>query len=181
MITNEQKIKYNENAKLKYNKLKELGLLPKRKYVSRTRSEEQKLKDKIKSALHPEWQKQANINYFRTYKSKLKSWKQSAKHRNIEWNLTLEFIESLPLICAYTGRQLTLETNHINTISLDRIDNKKGYTEDNVVLCCVYINLAKNDLELNEFYKLFEDVVSHKAQSVAKYFSDLLLGLPKKD
>lgn len=34
---------------------------------------------------------------------------------------------------------------------LDRIDSTKGYTNDNVVPCCKYCNVAKNDLTTKEY------------------------------
>jgi hypothetical protein len=58
-------------------------------------------------------------------------------HRN---NLTIEFIKrqfSLP--CSYCG------TNSVQK-SLDRIDNSKGHTTDNVVACCIRCNYIRRDI-----------------------------------
>ena len=37
------------------------------------------------------------------------------------------------------------------TNGIDRVDNIKGYTEDNVVTCCIRCNKAKNNSSLDEF------------------------------
>ncbi len=78
-------------------------------------------------------------------------WKANAKRRNIPFELNLGDIKSSPLICYYTGTKLTLNTNQPNTISLDRIDNSKGYTKDNVVFCCQFVNYMKGTLTHEQF------------------------------
>lgn len=100
--------------------------------------------------------------YNRTMRSKFLLWRFRAKSKNLDFDLTLEYLESLPLICHYTGRDLTLERNHFNTVSLDRVDSSRGYTKDNVVLCCHMVNIAKNDLDLNEFLDMCYDVSKHR-------------------
>lgn len=41
---------------------------------------------------------------------------------------------------------------------IDRIDNNKGYTIDNVVPCCKMCNQAKNDYTLQEFQDWVEKI-----------------------
>ncbi len=86
----------------------------------------------------------------RTLKGKIKSWKRSGSKRGFEWDLDYDFLNSIPLVCAYTDEILTMETNNLNTISLDRIDNTKNYEKDNVVLCCEIVNSMKRDLTKEE-------------------------------
>ncbi len=48
-------------------------------------------------------------------------------------------------------------------ISLDRRDPTKGYTRDNVVLCCYIVNLMKTVLFDTEFIAFCRRVVDHTA------------------
>lgn len=94
-----------------------------------------------------------------TLKGRISQWRWNAKDRGIEWFLDLEFIESLPLICHYTGEELTVEQNKPNTVSLDRIDNSKGYTKDNVVFCNWRVNQAKNTMSKLDFFTMCKKIV----------------------
>lgn len=87
-----------------------------------------------------------------------------SKTRGIENTLTVKDINELfkkqkglcfwfkiPLIPSNT-------TKHPQQPYLDRIDRNKGYTKDNVVLCCYSANIGRNETDLKtwvEFLKLF--------------------------
>jgi len=67
------------------------------------------------------------------------SYKQGAAKRGLEFTLTLEdFNRFWQEPCAYCGED-------IQTIGLDRMVNSKGYTLDNVCLCCWDCNNMKSD------------------------------------
>lgn len=82
--------------------------------------------------------------------------------RNIEFTLTPEFLWHLFTAqeekCALTGIQLvlnrSLKNQNVNwdviTASLDRKDNTKGYTEDNVWWVHKEINRLKNNYSIEE-------------------------------
>lgn len=70
----------------------------------------------------------------------VKCWKQQAK------------------ICAYSGRQMTLEAGQLNTVSIERIDSAVGYTLENTILVCQAINRMKSDFGFEDFYNLCRDV-----------------------
>lgn len=82
-------------------------------------------------------------------------WKVGARTRGINWDIdvTLEFLESLPFVCHYTGVKLTLDSRQTNTVSLDRVDSSKGYSIDNLVLCCAFVNIMKRDMSKEQFIK----------------------------
>ena len=50
----------------------------------------------------------------------------------------------------------------IYTASIDRIDNNKGYTKDNVVWCCWFSNNAKSNIDKNEFIRLCSLITHHQ-------------------
>ena len=86
--------------------------------------------------------------------------KQSAKRRNIEFNITIEYISDLLIKqdfkCALTG--IHIEGGYfkhggykIPTCSLDRIDSSKGYIEGNVQWLFAPINTMKMSLSQEDF------------------------------
>lgn len=82
--------------------------------------------------------------------------KSRAARKGIDFEITEEHIltayEQQSGVCAYTGVDLTMEcsTSAPHAASIDRIDSTKGYTPDNVVLCCAVINSMKNDMSVDE-------------------------------
>ena len=65
-----------------------------------------------------------------------------AKRTNKKWSLTLEdYTQEISQGCFYCGKGLL---NHVGTC-LDRIDNSKGYTLDNVLPCCGICNQTRNE------------------------------------
>lgn len=79
------------------------------------------------------------------------------RHRKIfnndKFDLTTEWIKSLPLKCYYTRINLfpSIKNWYVFQPSLDRIDNSKGYTKDNVILVCRGLNSGRNKMEFFEF------------------------------
>ena len=70
--------------------------------------------------------------------------KRSAKKRGLDFNLTKVDIARLLLSekCHYTGISFKKEGPCMMT--LDRVDNGKGYIKGNVVPCCGFVNHIKN-------------------------------------
>lgn len=70
-----------------------------------------------------------------------------ARKRKREFSLTLEEFTNLASSpCFYSGHRHAEQLNGI-----DRVDNSKGYTMDNVVPCCKLCNRAKRDMNVDEF------------------------------
>jgi hypothetical protein len=88
--------------------------------------------------------------------------KRSAAKRNQEFSLTIkdiaDFWHEQQQICAYTGREMTLLPSQLNTVSIERIDSKIGYTKENTILVCQAINRMKSDFEFDDFYEFCKDV-----------------------
>jgi hypothetical protein len=80
----------------------------------------------------------------------------SAQSRNLEFNLTFEYVKKLLEYntCYYTNVQFTEEGGSAR--SFDRVDNDKGYVIGNVVACTIDINGKKNNLTLDEIVCLYK-------------------------
>lgn len=87
-------------------------------------------------------------------RNKLWGYKQGAKSRNLEWTLTdNQFMALWQVPCHYCGEP-------IDTIGLDRLDNTKGYTPDNVGTCCFTCNRMKGNMTTDEWLAHIRKVVN---------------------
>lgn len=78
-------------------------------------------------------------------------YKIGAKQRNLEFDLTFPQAEALFIQnCHYCNSEpylIKITRKHsMKWNGIDRVDNKKGYTTDNVVPCCKTCNAAKHAL-----------------------------------
>jgi hypothetical protein len=87
-----------------------------------------------------------NVVYSRTLpRGRYSTYKFGAMQRNLNFSLTIEeFTTMWQLPCTYCG-------DEIDTIGLDRVDNTKGYTIDNVVPCCTTCNRLKKATPVKEW------------------------------
>ena len=83
---------------------------------------------------------------------------RGAEKRNLEWNITIDDVADLyekqNRRCVLTGVDLTFPTEGHPTkcpASIDRIDNEKGYTPDNIQLILGAVNLMRGRYTLDEF------------------------------
>jgi len=92
----------------------------------------------------------------------LQNARKSAVKRNQEFDLTVADViacwDTQWGVCAYSGRQMTLDAGHLNTVSIERIDSSVGYTPSNTILVCQAINRMKSDFSYENFYELCRDV-----------------------
>jgi len=87
-----------------------------------------------------------------------RDYKRIAKIRGHTFNLTEEqFAKLIKQDCHYCGAKPNnvAKQNKCNGSytynGLDRVDNTKGYTLDNVVPCCITCNMAKGEKTIQEF------------------------------
>jgi len=99
--------------------------------------------------------------------------------KNKKWHntdITLEFLWDLYIQqggrCYYTGLDLELIKDNEYTISVDRIDSSKSYMKNNIVLTCRYVNFFKNNLSIDQFITLLENIKNIK-KSIIPYFNRL--------
>lgn len=93
-------------------------------------------------------------------------YKRNAIRRNKEWLLTPEYVISLiDKPCRYCGTVGSMKmhktTGECYHNGIDRLDNDKGYTEDNVVSCCKQCNIAKNVFTEKEFIEWIHKASNH--------------------
>ena len=110
-------------------------------------------------------------------RSVLRSYKNSAKERGYIFELTeKQFIKLIQQDCYYCGikpNNMAKCPGHNDNYAyngLDRIDNTKSYTIDNVVTCCKQCNMAKNTLKTDEY----EDWISRSYENMFLKVSDNL-------
>jgi len=87
----------------------------------------------------------AKKDYYLTVDGKFVHYKNSAKKRNIDFNLSKNQFKSFwQQPCSYCG-------STIDTIGIDRIDSSKAYSQSNCAPCCQTCNSMKNDKSEEDF------------------------------
>ena len=90
--------------------------------------------------------------------------KRTASSRNIEFNVSIEYLWNLFLKqerkCAITGDYI----DSFRKASLDRIDSSKGYIEDNVQWVTYRANVSKHTMSMEELYEFCRKVLNHANQ-----------------
>jgi hypothetical protein len=81
-----------------------------------------------------------------------------SKKKNMDFTITKEDIV-IPEICPLLGIKIDIECkDRFHSPSLDRIDNTKGYTPDNIWVISNRANTLKNDASLQELQTLVENL-----------------------
>ncbi len=95
-------------------------------------------------------------------------YKQSAKSRNIEFNLSKEefqsIIEKKCFYCGIEPRESSAHSNLCGTYSwngVDRMDSSVGYLTENCVPCCSSCNWSKGTRSVDEFYAWIQRAYNH--------------------
>lgn len=88
---------------------------------------------------------------------KLLSIKSSADSRGIEFNLSLKKVKKLlnTKKCYISGVELNKIPKDDNQLTFDRLDNSKGYTDDNVIACSLRMNRLKGELSIDDIIMLY--------------------------
>jgi hypothetical protein len=116
-----------------------------------------KRNEKLKEALN------ADPEYYARHKiSKQKS--SARRERNLAWNIPPGKGEQLIIEtkkCELSGRDLVMEIGHPDSPSLDRINNKYGYSLKNVQVTSQLVNKARGTMTVDEFVQMCVDVARH--------------------
>jgi hypothetical protein len=59
--------------------------------------------------------------------------------------------------CYYTGKPF----DDTDTLTFDRVDNSKGYTDNNVVACSRSFNELKKNLTVDEITLMYKKITNH--------------------
>lgn len=137
----------NKNKIKEYQKKYKEGFRVGRK-VNKLRAEKSKIKPKLSIE-------------DKIYRFKFNYAKISARKRNLEFFITFdEYKKIIDNKCFYTGVNLLMESGGG---SLDRIDNNKGYTVDNVIPCCGWVNKMRgNYLTVEETRVAVNAILKHR-------------------
>lgn len=92
---------------------------------------------------------------------KLVSIKSSADNRGIHFDMSLKVVRKLlnTKKCYISGVLLNRTQGDENQLTFDRLDNTKGYTDDNVVACSLKMNRLKDSLTVQDITMLYLAIV----------------------
>ena len=80
----------------------------------------------------------------------------------------MDIFEKQNGLCALSGVKMTWHQGKIlpTSISIDRIDNSKGYVHGNVRLVCVVVNAFKSTQSDSEVYEFAKKLVENMAKTL---------------
>jgi hypothetical protein len=118
---------------------------------------------KRKKRLDPEHRKKEKL---KQKERRVRLWQNTllhdSKYRKIEHTLTVddinEMLEKQNGLCYWFNIPLlpSSKRKHPQQPSLDRLDRNKGYTKENVVLCCYSANIGRNDNDLETWLSFLD-------------------------
>lgn len=95
-----------------------------------------------------------------------------AKKRNLEFSINKEdFTKLIFNRCYYCNQEpylkQSLKQSNGNPFvnGIDRVDNSKGYTNENSVTCCKKCNFAKHEMSESDFLKLIEMIFNNRIKN----------------
>jgi hypothetical protein len=92
------------------------------------------------------------------------SLKNGAIKRGLAFNITLLQLKTFlneNSMCSSSGRTVTYQQGCPNKASIDRINNRHGYSLKNIQVVCQQINYARNDMSIQEFEQMCIDVANN--------------------
>jgi hypothetical protein len=103
---------------------------------------------------------------------RLWAYKKRAKTFGIPFQLKASDLVSLYVaqkgLCYYTGEQMLvgnkLGKSRRNSLSLDRLDQTKGYVRENVVWCINLVNIMKQTMSEQQFYDFMRNILDRRNQ-----------------
>lgn len=120
-------------------------------------------RERNKSCFNKNYRKRPR--YLDQSKTLISSAKTRAKRKNIQFEITEDDIKPLPKVCPALGIKLERGVGkaHNNSLTIDRIDNSKGYTLNNISIISYRANFLKCDASLEELIKIVEYIASHRS------------------
>lgn len=96
----------------------------------------------------------------------ISKFRTNALIRGKVWDLTLnqlvDLADAQDRKCAFSGMPLVFDQSKNNTASLDRLDNSKGYTIDNVQWVHKDLNMMRGSIQVERFVDLCKKVARNQ-------------------
>ena len=92
------------------------------------------------------------------------SLKNGAVKRSLAFNITLLQLKKFLIentMCSSSGRLVTYQQGCPNKASIDRINNRHGYSLKNIRVVCQQVNYSRNDMSVEEFEQMCMDVANN--------------------
>lgn len=132
---------------------------PCRNMLERERHENKSDEEKEKIKIHKKKKYIENIVKYRLYQAE-----KRALAKKWLFDIDKEFITNSLLNqnnkCYYSNILFDNNSN-LYSMSLDRLDSNKGYTKDNVVLCCSMVNYMKAEYPLDLFLNVMNKILNN--------------------
>ena len=97
----------------------------------------------------------------RSFEGRYKRYRQSAKDRNLQFDLTQDDFTSITeKPCYYCGEYSDVYFN-TSYSGVDRVDSSIGYIKSNVVPCCTMCNRMKLDYNINTWVNKMKKILNH--------------------
>lgn len=114
------------------------------------------------------------MNSSEKYSTIYHRYKKSARNRGLEFTLSLneaaELFSSPCVYCKSIPSNTCIRTAYMiySYTGIDRLDNNKGYIQNNVVPCCQSCNLAKYTKSISEFLSQTEKIYLNTVQRLSR-------------
>ena len=117
-----------------------------------------------------EYDKNHVRSYFRRIlMNNIRSRCNSSKSKK-DYNVTLDFLCDLfykqHSKCIFTNQSMLIEQDKLNSCSVDRIDNSRGYMIDNIQLVCSWTNTARGLHSINDFKNVLNEFKSNVSNNL---------------
>ena len=148
-----------------------------KQHAEKMRQQRQQVDKKLRRQREKEWRennKERTREYaarWRMGKAAFDGAKQRAKRKGVEFSITRKYLDSItPTHCPIFGVEFKSGmANRDCNVSLDRIDNTKGYVEGNVVVICYKANRMKSNgtiAELSALVNFYQTLLTKTKQQV---------------
>ena len=112
------------------------------------------------------WKEKMRLPFGRgAFNSLLDRYKRQAQKRGYSFELSeIEFKNLVNKNCYYCGKEPQQKSKPVGSFGLyvyngiDRLDNTKDYTIDNVITCCRRCNRAKDTMSCKEFFEWITNI-----------------------
>ncbi len=94
-----------------------------------------------------------------------RQYKRNAAIRDYSFSISNNlFKQIIKENCYYCGKKPQANANGLICTGMDRVDNTKGYTEDNIKSCCKVCNIMKNNMQKAEFIEHIQLIISNQTK-----------------